>query len=66
MRTIVSVDTRGAELEYGPTDPSRLEITLIDDKGKPLAGALEARAIRQLADLFGRIGTKFPGAVRGH
>jgi hypothetical protein len=63
--TTLSPWTRSERIDYGPPDRARLILTLLGEDGKEHPLVLEARALRQLAQLLSDIQARFPGAF-GH
>jgi hypothetical protein len=65
LTTIVSVQPAG-HIDYGPPDPTRLAVTVLDDGGNSFPVVIEGRALVQLAKLIRGLEEQFPGALRGH
>jgi hypothetical protein len=55
-----------ATLTYGPPDPTRLTVAVLDEHGEKVRFVLEAEAIHQLAKLLRQIERQCPGAINGH
>jgi hypothetical protein len=53
-------------LTYGPPDPTRLTVAVLDEHGEKVRFVLEAEAIHQLAKLLRQIERQCPGAINGH